>query len=450
MPRLTDAPLFNHSLDSLMVSAAASTLLLPSAAYEIYSSLQLSNDSPFAYGQSDTYQLLQLQEKLSFILGLQVADHPLLDLLNLPNQPHYRHHFKITGLIADYYRVRTYNHLRKLANNLNITLLSGAVAISLGNIFSDGYYESILPTKVIVPFLLIPVLLFILKSSVDHVEYRWEVYKVNWGKLPLGFKKGLIALRNLVDFSYNFGCGITTASMALVATGSLNFINYARYLASYKIFPDVSFWIIYDLANVTNLAVVSTTCLLPAFTYAAIQQIPSYKSEYDTAFVHKIKCSNQMLFQSARVYGALVFTLAIYHFFIFSNLPYEPATASAAIIAMVGLTLGALLGGIMAGNSAWMNYQERDPKKLSVIDDEVQALRQTLLDEERVLTSSYGAIELEETHSSSNPIASRTAEKPKAKTRNVSCWLPFWQSSDQKDNIKHTTLLPAGVNRSLS
>jgi hypothetical protein len=68
---------------------------------------------------------------------------------------------------------------------------------------------------------------------------------------------------------------------------------------------------------------------------------------------------------------------------------------------MAGLTLGALLGGITAGVNAWTNYQERDPKKLTVIDDEVQALRQALLDEERALTSSYGAIKVVENHSSS-------------------------------------------------
>jgi hypothetical protein len=57
----------------------------------------------------------------------------------------------------------------------------------------------------------------------------------------------------------------------------------------------------------------------------------------------------------------------------------------------------AALGGLTTAINTWVNYQERDSKKLTVVDDEVHALRQALLDEERALTlsHSYGTIELE-------------------------------------------------------
>jgi hypothetical protein len=432
--------------DYLIVFTAASTLLLPSAAYEIYSNLRLSKDSPFAYGQSDTHQLLCLQEELNLILGSHVAGYSLLDLINLPHQPHLKHQLEVTRLIGDFRRVRTYNRLRKLANNMNITLLTGAVIISLGDFLSRMFYDEFrsrgtFPTGVIIPLSMVA-LLFILKSGVDYLEYYWERYEPYWKKLPLRFKKGLIVLRNLVDFGYDLGFAINIAALgtAAVATGLLDVTRYALYFEDYKEFPNVASrifenLIMYyrDFGAYAGLFFGS----LPVLTYAIVQQIPSYTPSYDKPFVHKLKRSSQTLFQSARVYSALLFTLTICHFFVFSslNLPNNTATGSIGLITAIALTLIALLGGITAGSNAWMNYKERDSKKFSVIDNEVQALRQALLDEER---ASYGTVELEETHFSGNTIPSHTA---KVKARNVYSWLPFWRSSDKKDNIKRTTPL---------
>jgi hypothetical protein len=437
--------------DYLIAFTATSTLLLPSAAYEIYSSLQLSKDSPFAYGQSDTHQLLRLQEELSLILGSHVAGYSLLDLINLLHQPHLKHRLEVTRLIEDFHRVRTYNHLRKLANNLNITLLSGAAIISLDNFLTNLFHGELrsrgtFPTGVIILFSMVA-LLFILKSGVDHLEYYWERYEPYWKKLPLRFKKGFIVLRNLVDFGYNLGFAMDIAALgsAALIMGLFDLARNVRNFDLYKEFP--ASWIFEgtimyfrDLGAYAGLLFGS----LPAFTYAIVQQIPTYTQRYDKPFVHKLKRSSQTLFQSARAYSALFFTLAICHFFVFLNLPDNTVTDSIGLITAIALTLIAILGGITAGSNAWMNYKERDSKKFSVIDNEVETLRQALLDEERAFSSSYGTVESEETHFSSNPTTTVPATAgPKTKARNVYSWpgFFFWQPSDQKGNIKRTTPL---------
>jgi hypothetical protein len=132
--------------------------------------------------------------------------------------------------------------------------------------------------------------------------------------------------------------------------------------------------------------------------------------------------------------GTVLISLAAFYFFL-ELLSVNNCNNNAT--AVLVFTLVAALVGIITSINTWVNYQERDSKKLMVINDEVYALRQTLLEESVLSPSrSYGVIELVEPQSSSSHTAGAPAIKgSKSKTQD---FLVGYRFGDIENGIQQT------------
>jgi hypothetical protein len=214
----------SFSLQVLIPFISSLALMLPSAVYEIYSSLRLSKESPFVYGQSDTRQLIILQDKLSAIMGSQVSQLSLPQLLNLANLPDYNHNDELIRLVQDFQRIRQYNHVRKLTEVLCTALISEStlnllilfvIVFLRGRGFSahEKFFDF---HEVRFTFLAIAVF-FIFKGLIHHIEYQWEHCEGLWMKLPLYLKKALVGLREIIDTCYDFLFALNRAALGFWA-----------------------------------------------------------------------------------------------------------------------------------------------------------------------------------------------------------------------------------------
>jgi hypothetical protein len=393
-------PCSSSSVIPIFISSLA--LILPSVGYEIYSSLKLSKESPFVHGQSDTRQLIILQDELNAIMGPEVANYSLVKLVNYPS---HKHNPQLIRLVKDFQQVRQYNHVRKLAEILNVALLTEGTLNWLFIIYFRR--NEILPDKKFFDFpeidIIFPVIaiFFILKSLLHHIEYRWEYYEPAWRGLPLYLKKILVRLRDTVDLCYDVIFALNRLGLGICGIMGVS----------------------YGLIHISPVVA----------SYVATQQIPSHKPTFDRKFIHYIKRFNQTLVNGAGIGGLLLFSLSIAYSMVYSRneiLMFLPFPIFILIAALGGMT--------MAINT-WVNYQERDSKKLTVVEDEVQALRQALLNEGHA-SHSYGAVASVETPSSNDFIPKSIANK--SKTHESCSWLPFWRSSSRKDPIAAQTLSP--------
>jgi hypothetical protein len=410
------------------ISMTPFALMLTSVAYEVYSSLKLSKGSPFAYGQSDMRQSVILQDKLSAIMGSQVSQIPLPQLLNLPNLPNDSRNDELIRLVQDFQRVRQYNHVRKLTEVLNTALLSECTLnFLLATLF---FQEEVSDDRKLFDFPKIaftfPAIaaFFIFKGLINHIEYQWGYYEDAWKKLPLLLKKVFVGLREVIDTCYDLIFALNRVGLGFIGviTGLSNDCN-----------PSIVAWI---SIGMFYGAILASPIIV---SYVITQRIPSHKPVCDKGIIHSIKRCNQAFITGTGIGGALSFFLAIAYFFVISGSESCGVTRESLLTLF---TLIAALGGIITAINTWVNYQERDAKKLTVVDDEVHALRQALLDEERasILPRSYGAIELE-TPGSNSSTPAPVVKEPKTKVWETCSWFHFWRSSDRK-NRTTTQILP--------
>jgi hypothetical protein len=174
------------------------------------------------------------------------------------------------------------------------------------------------------------------------------------------------------------------------------------------------------------------------------QRIPSHKPDCDKVIIHGIKRFNQALIAGIGIGGALSFFLAVTYFLVLMLSGSENCNVTSRTLLTL-LNLIAALGGITTAVNTWVNYQERDSKKLSVMDDDVHTLRQALLNEERtlILPLSYGAVE-SETQPSSNHTPIPVVKGPKTKVQDTCSWFPFWRSN-KKNRTNHQILPLSGA-----
>jgi hypothetical protein len=419
------------------ISISSLAFMLPSAAYEMYSSMKLSKESPFVYGQSDTHQLIILQDKLSIIIGPEVASYSLVELLNLRHHPDYGHNHELARLVQDFKRVRLYNYFRKLSEILNTALLSeGTLNYLLVSYFLVG--DTALNNKKLFDFtgvaITFPaiVIFFIFKSMFHHIEYQWEYYEVLWKKLPLCLKKALVGLREIIDTCYDLIFALNRVGLGL-SGAAMTSLLYAHLNSGWGRYKDCDPLLVWDAIMNRNFL---KTLFFPIYgapaiaSYVVMQRIPSHKPVCDKRIIHGIKRFNQALTTGTGIGGALLFPLAIIYFLVLSSLENCGVASGTILITFI---LAAALGGMTTAINTLVNYQERDSKKLTVMDNEVQTLRQALLNEERALIFplSYGAIE-SETQPSSSRTPTLAVKEPKTKAWDTYSWLSFWRPSDRK------------------
>jgi hypothetical protein len=276
---------------------------------------------------------------------------------------------------------------------------------------------------------------FMLKGLLEHIEYRWENYEPSWKKLPLRLKKAIMVCREVIDTCYDMAFALSRVVLGIKVgvafNGALRAILLGQEDSSEQCSPQ-TVWEKINRFDNFNISLI----LVPPLTasYMIMQRIPTHIPTYDRRFIHGIKRSIQAFVRGGWVGGALLALLIALYFLVSSNLNSCNFSNNSILFL---ITLIAALGGVTTAFNTWVNYQERDSKKLIVVDDEVQALRQALLGE-RYTARPYGTVELEETLSNnriSKPIAN------KSKTREVCSWLTFWRSSDRKDNANQQTIL---------
>jgi hypothetical protein len=429
-------PISGECSSSLVpISMSSLALMLSSVAYEVYSSLKLSNETPFVYGQSDTRQLIILQDKLSAIIGSQVSQLSLPQLLNLPNLPDDSCNDELICLVQDFQRVRQYNHVRKLTEVLNVALLS---EVTLNYLILVAFFflrdECCFNDEKLFDFpevaFAFPAIaaFFIFKGLIHHIEYQWEHYEGAWKKLPLPLRKALVGLREVIDSCYDLifalirvGLGVGGAMTPLLSEECemYNDCNPKRVW---------DFRMRYMFAGMLFGAFYASPAIV---SYVITQRIPSHKPVCDKGIIHSIKRFNQALIAGTGIGGALLFPLAIAYFLVISGSESWDVTSGTLLTLF---TLIAALGGITTAVNTWVNYQERDSKKLTVVDDEVHTLRQALLAEERasVLPRAYGSIELG-TPGSNSPTPAPVVKEPKTQVCDTCSWFPFWRSSNRKN-----------------
>jgi hypothetical protein len=436
-------PIFNDCGSSLVpISMSSLVLMLSSVAYEGYSSLKLSNESPFVYGQNDTHQLIILQDKLSAIMSSQVSQLSLPQLLNLPNLSDYSRNDELIRLVRDFQQVRQYNHIRKLTEVLNTALVcEGTLNYYILTFFyslerGDFDDKKILDfPEVAFTFPAIAVF-FIFKGLINQIEYQWEHYEGVWKKLSLPLRKALVGLREVIDTCYDLFFALIRVGLGVGGVIAPLFWDECEMYNNCNPEMILDFRIKYMLIGVYFGALFASPAIL---SYVITQRIPSHKPICDKGIIHSIKRFNQALIAGTGIGGALLFSLAIAHFLVFSSLESWDVTGGTLLTLF---TLIAALGGITTAVNTWVNYQERDSKKMTVVDDEVHTLRQALLDEERasILPRSYGAIELE-TPGSNSSTPAPVVKEPKTKVWETCSWFHFWRSSDRK-NRTTTQILP--------